>query len=116
MREYVVAASNDIKPGEHKVAVIGKQSIGVFHIDGEYYAISNYCPHQGAELCKGAVGGTNLHSRVYEYEYGRDREIIRCPWHRWEFDIKTGKSLFDDKVRVRCYHVKEEDGEVKIVL
>lgn len=115
MCEYVVATSREIKPGEHKVEVIGKRSIGIFNINGEYYAISNYCPHQGAELCRGAVSGTNLQSRVYEYVYGRDQEIIRCPWHRWEFDIKTGTSLFDDKVRIRCYQVKEEEGEVKIV-
>ena len=38
------------------------------------------------------------------YCYSRQGEIIRCPWHGWEFDIRTGKSWCDPtRMRVRQY-------------
>jgi nitrite reductase (NADH) small subunit len=42
-------------------------------------------------------------------------EILKCPWHNWEFDIKTGCSLFDpENVRIKTYNVKEEEGTVYV--
>lgn len=70
------------------------------------------CPHQGAPLCRGNVKGTTLPSKPGEYIWGRDGEIIRCPWHGWEFDILTGRSLFNPhRVRVKAYEVTVEPGE-----
>ncbi|WP_409344018.1 Rieske (2Fe-2S) protein [Paenibacillus sp. MBLB4367] len=116
MALYPVAAVEDLPAGTSKVVQVQGRSIGVYHVKDEYYAVHNYCPHQGAELCKGPVCGTTLESPVYEYRYGRDQEILRCPWHGWEFDLKTGKSLFSDRVRVRSYPVQVVDGQVCIVL
>lgn len=113
---YQVAKTEDIPVGSFKIVQIEGHSIGVYNVKGAYYAVSNYCPHQGAELCKGQVCGTTLDSQVYEFIYGRDQEILRCPWHGWEFDLKTGKSLFSDKVRTRTYPVVEEDGRLGIVM
>ncbi|WP_202914461.1 Rieske (2Fe-2S) protein [Paenibacillus antri] len=81
MEWYPVAATVDIPEGTSKIVEVKGRSIGVYNVNGEYYAIQNYCPHQGAELCAGPVCGTTLESRVYEFIYGRDREIVRCPWH-----------------------------------
>ena len=44
--------------------------------------------------------------------YTREGEIIKCPWHQWEFDIKTGQALYDPKLRVRTYRVEVEDEQV----
>lgn len=44
----------------------------------------------------------------------REGEIIRCPWHPWEFDIITGACLVDPKVRVKTYPVAIEDGHVVV--
>ncbi|ANE46547.1 2Fe-2S ferredoxin [Paenibacillus swuensis] len=116
MALHIVADTADIPVGGHKIVEVEGRSIGVYNVKGEYHAIHNYCPHQGAELCKGPVCGTNLPSEVYAFEYGRDQEIVRCPWHGWEFDIKTGKSLFSEKVRTRTYPVQIEDGKIAVVL
>ena len=52
-----------------------------------------------------------------EYNYERDGEILVCPWHRWEFDIKTGKSVFNPhKLKVKTYPVtveKEEEPKIE---
>ena len=87
--------------------------VGVLSVDGQFFALRNKCPHKGAPLCEGTVGGTFLPSRPNEYVYGMDNKVIRCPWHGWEFDLTTGKSLFEpDDVRVKVYRVSVENGDV----
>lgn len=114
MALHFIANIEDIAEGEHLIVDVKGFSIGVYRLGEEFYALYNRCPHEGAELCKGTVCGTNLPSEVYEYEYSRQGEIVRCPWHGWEFDIKTGKSLFDDKVRTRRYKVEVREGKIGI--
>lgn len=116
MAVHIVASVEEILEGGRKIVQIRKLSIGVFHVKGHYYALLNRCPHIGAELCKGRVSGTNLESDVYEFIYGKDQEILRCPWHGWEFDLKTGVSLFDEKVRTKRFDVVVEDGQIGIVV
>ncbi len=104
---HVVCRVSELPPGERKIVEIGKRSIGVFNIAGEFFAILNLCPHQLAPLCKGKITGTNEHGAVGEYPWTRQGEIIRCPWHGWEFDIKTGRSIFNPhRVRTRSYAVE----------
>ncbi|MDF2958520.1 MAG: 2Fe-2S ferredoxin [Paenibacillus sp.] len=116
MAVYPVAAVEEIPAGTYKIVEVEGRSIGVYNVKGEYYAIHNYCPHQGAQLCKGPVCGTTLESQVYEFIYGKDQEIVRCPWHGWEFDLKSGKSLFSERVRVRSYKVEVTDGSVGVII
>ena len=42
----------------------------------------------------------------------KDGQIVRCPWHNWEFDVTTGQNLADPKRRVRTYDVDVDDGKV----
>ena len=104
MGRHIVARVLEIPPGERKIVEIGGRSIGVFNIDGEYFAIRNQCAHQGGPLCQGRLTGF-LTSRVPgEYSYTRKGEFLRCPWHGWEFDIKTGQSWWNPATtRVRSY-------------
>jgi 3-phenylpropionate/trans-cinnamate dioxygenase ferredoxin subunit len=104
MRSVQVARADEIPPGARKIVEIGGRSIGVFNIDGEYFALRNRCPHQGAPLCAGIQFGALTASRPGEYDYSGPGAIIRCPWHGWEFEIKTGRSWFDPAhQRVRTY-------------
>jgi len=112
---HFVAEAEAIAEGQSIIVDVQGRSIGLYRIDGEVYALHNYCPHAGAPLCKGQVVGTTLPSPVYEYAYGRRGEIVRCPWHGWEFDIKTGLSLVNPKVRARAYEVRIENGKIGIV-
>ncbi|WP_309118139.1 Rieske (2Fe-2S) protein [Paenibacillus sp.] len=116
MAVHYVLDADDVPEGGHTTVLVEGRDIVVYRIDGQFYALHNYCPHQGAPLCRGLVSGTNLPSDVYRYEYGREREIVRCPWHGWEFEIKTGKSLFSDRVRVKKYETDVLEGKVGIVL
>ncbi|MBO7743383.1 Rieske (2Fe-2S) protein [Paenibacillus sp. MWE-103] len=109
MGSHVVGAVADFPAGTRRTLVVEGRPIGVFNVHGTYYALKNSCPHQGAPLCVGTVTGMTLPSAPGEYVYGRDGEIVRCPWHGWEFDITTGKSIFDPhKCLVKTYDVTIE--------
>ena len=112
MGRHIVGRVSELPPGERLIVEVEGRSIGVFHVHGQFYALRNRCPHQGAPLCKGAIKGMTLPSRPGEYIWGREGEILRCPWHGWEFDILTGRSIYNPhKVRVRTYEVTVEADE-----
>jgi nitrite reductase/ring-hydroxylating ferredoxin subunit len=112
VNKYVVANVSEVPIGSHKIVKIGNTEIGLFNIENEFYALKSVCPHQQASLCKGVVTGTNLHSHVNQYIYGREGEILRCPWHNWEFDIKTGRALCDDTIKVANYKVTQDGDNI----
>lgn len=116
-RELCAGPVGDLPPGARRIVPVGSGSIGLYNVEGSYYAIRNYCPHEGAELCRGKHTGTNLATdRPGEYQWGREGLVVRCPWHAWEFDLETGCALFSDKVRVRTYPVRVRDGQLWIQL
>lgn len=113
MMKYDVAKVGDIDVGQCKILSIEGRSIGIYYDGESYFAIRNVCPHEQAELCKGTFTGTTLASKPHEYVYGREGEILVCPWHGWEFDVKTGESLVDpNRYRVKVYDVSIEDNRV----
>jgi 3-phenylpropionate/trans-cinnamate dioxygenase ferredoxin subunit len=109
---HVVAAADELPPGSRRIIEVEGRSIGVFNVDGRFYALRNACPHQGAPLCLGSIGGTMVESQPGEYRWEREGEILRCPWHGWEFDLTDGKSVFNPhRTRVRSYRVSVRSPE-----
>jgi nitrite reductase (NADH) small subunit len=111
MPKHPVAKITDLPPGGRKLVHVGKIEIGLFNVDGEIHAYRNICPHAGAPVCVGKIGGTTLPSKVYEYAFGREGCILRCPWHGWEFDLKTGEHLVDPSMRLKKFPVESATGE-----
>lgn len=108
---YVVGLVEEIPAGERKIVQIAGRSIGVFNVNGEFFALRNRCPHQGGPLCAGWTGAWVHSDGPGDYQRSRPGEMVRCPWHGWEFDVRTGQSWFDPaKVRVRSYEVAVERG------
>ncbi len=118
VRRVVAGTVEEIPPGGRKLVVPfrGRAGIGVFNIGGAYYALRNLCPHKLGPLCTGRVSGRVVASAppstdAPELGIERDGEIIRCPWHGWEFDVRTGQSWFDPtRTRVRAYEVSVTPG------
>ena len=74
-----VADLDELPEGRVKTVTAGVHSMALTHIDGEYAAMDNRCPHQGGPLGEGSI------------EKGNDGQCwLRCPWHGWDFDPKTG--------------------------
>ena len=111
MPKHVVAAVADIPEGTRKLVTVDGRAIVVFNIGGEFFALNNRCPHKGGSLCHGRLTGRLESSEPGEYRYSGRDEILRCPWHQWEYDIRTGKSWCDpQRVGARAYAVSIEPG------
>ncbi len=115
-RRRFVCAASELEPGERVVRDVDGRSVGVFNVDGEFFALHNRCPHRGGALCLGPVTGTTLPSDAAAYVYGREGRILRCAWHGWEFEIESGRSLVDPKVRAKTFPVIVEDGDVYVLM
>jgi len=112
MSRHVVARVGEIPPnGSKRVEVKGRQ-IALFHVNGEYFALTDRCPHEGGSLCAGRLTGLVTSKEPGRYDYARPNEFVQCSWHGWEFDIRTGQSYCDpDSIRARAYQVTVQPGE-----
>jgi nitrite reductase (NADH) small subunit len=81
---------------------------------GEFYAIYGLCPHQHSVLAAGTLGGLTVAEQPGEtFEYIREGEILRCPWHGFSYDVTTGACLSEaKKLRVKTYPLTIADQEV----
>ncbi|HEY1857144.1 Rieske (2Fe-2S) protein [Acidocella sp.] len=115
MSRHVLAPTSDIPPGSRKLFTVKGRPIAIFNLEGDFFGMLNRCPHQGGSLCEGVVTGLVLSSNPGEYTYARKGEIIRCPWHGWEFDIRTGQSYCDpERIRTKAYPVDTASGATVI--
>jgi len=106
---FVVGKAEEIPPGSRKIVRVAGRSIGVFNVAGEYYAIRNRCPHQGAPLCEGKLWGALKSDVPGSFEYNSTKDILACVQHGWEFSVRTGQSWCDPKrLRVRSYQIDVE--------
>lgn len=112
MRKYVVAPAADIPPGGRALYEVRGRAIVVFNLGGEYFGLHNRCPHLGGPLCHGALTGLLQSDEPGTYAYTRHNELVRCPWHGWEFDIRTGQSWCrPDRIKARRYPVEVAHGD-----
>ena len=95
---------------------VAGRSIGIFNVNGVFCALRNACIHNQGPVCLGHVGGTYLPSEPDEYRPGLAGQVLRCPWHGWEFDIKTGSNLIDPSLKLRTYSITITDGDVVVDL
>ena len=101
--------------GDVRIVEIGGRRIGLYRVGEALYALANRCPHRGAPLCSGTVA-TAIDVRDGEVVLGIRNGTIRCPWHKWEFDIASGRALVDEKLRVRRYPVRVQGDEIIVSL
>jgi len=118
MKEHFVVGPMDSFPaGSHPIIEVGGRSIGVYNVDGNFYAIQNICPHALAPICMAHVSGTYVPSAPGELIYGMEGRVLRCPWHGWEYDIATGEALFGmDRRRLATYPVSIVNDHVVVTM
>jgi nitrite reductase/ring-hydroxylating ferredoxin subunit/hemoglobin-like flavoprotein len=97
-KDVVVAAAAEIAEGQRKIVQVDGLSIGVFHHKGEWYAVRNSCVHRGGPVATGTLEG----------------DILTCPWHGFQFDIRTAKCVADPKAELDHYAVSVIDGQVHL--
>jgi 3-phenylpropionate/trans-cinnamate dioxygenase ferredoxin subunit len=112
MARYVVAAVGELKPGEKKLVNVKGREIGLFNVDGEFFALANRCPHEGGPMCEGRITPLVQSNGPGNYSLTRKGEFLRCPWHGWEFEIRTGQSYCDPaNYQLRQFKVAVEPGQ-----
>jgi len=109
--EVFVTALGDLGPGERRIIIADDKSIGVFNTGSQIVAVLNICPHAYAPICRGKLGGTTLPSKAGEFVWGRENEILRCPWHGWEFDLHSGQCLTDRR-RLKRFPVRIRNDKI----
>jgi len=111
MAKHVIAPLNEFPAGSRRLVEVKSRPIVVFNINGEFFALANRCPHQGGSLFAGRLVGLVQAREPGCYRYSRRGEIVRCPWHGWEFDVRTGKSWCEpERVRARQFAVAVAPG------
>jgi nitrite reductase/ring-hydroxylating ferredoxin subunit len=111
MAGHVVATVDQIPPGRRKLVEVAGRAIVVYNLGGEFFALNNRCPHRGGSLADGIQTGLVESTVPGQYRCSRPGEMVKCPWHGWEFDIRTGKSWCDpSRLRIRQYPVAVRPG------
>jgi nitrite reductase/ring-hydroxylating ferredoxin subunit len=117
MTEYTVAETDDITDGERAIVQIEGKPIGIFNLDGDYYAYLSWCAHQSGPCCEGNITGTteagfDSTSLQTTVEWVQEGKILNCPWHGWEYDLTTGNCLTEPGVSLPSFPVSVRDGEI----
>jgi nitrite reductase (NADH) small subunit len=99
--------------GRVHMVEIDDHRIGLYRVGDAFFALADRCPHRGAPLCAGSVA-TAVDVRDGAVVLGTPNATVRCPWHKWEFDIPTGRALCDDRLRVRRYDVQTCGDEIVV--
>lgn len=114
---FVVGRIADFPEGSRRICEVGGRSIGIFNVGGTLYALHNLCPHALAPVCLGDLRDTALPSGPGEFVYGMEGYVLRCPWHHWEYDIRTGEALFNtDRRRIATFPVTVVDGQAVVTM
>ncbi|HEV8129263.1 MAG TPA: Rieske 2Fe-2S domain-containing protein [Candidatus Eisenbacteria bacterium] len=95
-----VAKAVDVEEGKGLIVWAGNFKVALFRCEGVIYAIRNQCPHMGGDLGEGLLTG----------------DVVKCPWHGWKFNVKTGKSPEAELVAVRTFEVKLEGEDVLVAV
>src|SRR5436190_14274049 len=119
MAEQFVAKASEMKDGDRRIVFMGEHEVGVFKEKGEYYAYSNFCLHQGGPACEGLtiakVEERILPDKTCQGLYFSESEMhFVCPWHGYEYDMKTGEWVSDRMLKLRKYKVVEKGAEVGV--
>lgn len=97
MSEFFKVAKRSQIPQDGGLAVeAGGREIGLFIAEGRVFALDPRCPHAGGPLTEGGVKGS----------------LVMCPWHGWEFSVKTGECTFNDSICVKTFPVREDGDDV----
>jgi len=97
--EFVpVARVEDFPPGTVRSVRVGEEEVALAHCDGGFYAVQQACVHLQGPLGEGHLEGC----------------LITCPWHGWQYDVRTGQNDFDLAIQLQTYDVQVDDGEIRV--
>ena len=120
MPEVFVAKATQFPDGERRIVSHAGGEIGVFHWQGKFYAYENMCLHQGGPACEGTI----MHKvedvigpdRSWQGQRFSSEEIhFVCPWHGYEYDLKTGEFAADRSLKLKSFEVVRRGEDIYVV-
>lgn len=97
-----VCSLSELPNNSQKIVQVGVHKVALFHFNNEISAIANACLHKAGPLGLGLV----------EDKY--DGTYVTCPWHGWEYNIRTGSAPPGYKDQQAVYEVKVDGNDVLI--
>ncbi|GCF10839.1 Rieske (2Fe-2S) protein [Dictyobacter arantiisoli] len=112
--KYLVGNVAEVPRGEKRSYKIKNIPIVVIHsAQDQFYALYERCPHQGVSLGNGTLGGTTCATGPgAAFDYTREGEILRCPWHGFSFDVTNGACVNAESLRVRTYPLTIDNSQI----
>jgi len=99
MTEFVkVCNLDDLPQGKNMIVRVNGKEVALFNVKGEIFAISNTCLHAGGPLGEGKLSS----------------DVVMCPWHGWEYNVRDGSTVFNSNLKVEKYDVKIENDVVLV--
>jgi nitrite reductase (NADH) small subunit len=119
MPEYSAGKVTDYADGDRKVVECGESEVGIFRIDGEFYAWHNRCAHRAGPVCQGRIMKRVIEPvaddrTIRAQQYDPFEANIVCPWHGYEYSIKTGCHQGNSRVRLRKAELTIREGEIYV--
>jgi nitrite reductase/ring-hydroxylating ferredoxin subunit len=111
-----VGQLDDFRDGQVTIVVVNGREIGVVRWFENVFALANLCAHQRGPLCRGTLSPRLESREPGSMELAEGAPVIACPWHGWEFDVRTGRAVWDEGYAVRTYPVQVEDGRILVDL
>jgi nitrite reductase/ring-hydroxylating ferredoxin subunit len=121
MPEVIVGRTSDFGDPGRKVVDIEGSEVGVFRLGSDFFAYYNICPHLDGPACQGkilpcATEDVQPDRTSAGRVFSKTQINVVCPWHGFEFDIRTGRHQTDKRIRLRPVSVKVRDGDVIVSL
>lgn len=111
--KQIVCAAADLAPGAMLPARVGTMPIVVIRTrDGDLHGLFDRCLHMGSSLSQGRLLTAQTGEGCGDYIEETGRYVVKCPWHGYEYDVRTGATLFDTQVRLRTITVREVAGQI----
>lgn len=95
-----VGKLSDLAPGSSKVVDVNGKALALFNVAGVVHAMDNACRHRGGPLGEGVLEG----------------DVVTCPWHMWEYNVRTGELVTNPTVKLATYDVQVEGDEIKVAI
>lgn len=95
-----VGKLSDIAPGSSSVVDVNGKALALFNVAGVVYAMDNTCRHRGGPLGEGLLEG----------------DVVTCPWHHWEYNVRTGELVTNPTVKLATYPVHVDGDEIKVAV
>ncbi len=121
MAEIFVGKLSDFDSPGRKIITRDDMDIGVLHIDGEVYAYENDCPHQGGPVCHGRIL-KKVEEVIMEDKtskgltFSSKHTHVVCPWHGFEFNIRTGRHPGDRNAVLTPVEIKIRNHDVFVIV